>query len=51
MKEQERTNLVLGNSDGFRETEEGKSEVDESVLVLFDVGLTIDDLFAANFPH
>lgn len=36
--------LLLGGRDGLREAEEGEGEVDEAVLVLLNVVLTVDDL-------
>ena len=42
------TNLLLLSSDGIRETEEGKSEVDETVLVVLELVLSVDDLGFEN---
>jgi len=39
-----RSYLVLGNCDRFRESEEWQSEIDETVFVLLDIGLAVDDL-------
>ena len=46
-REERETNLLLLRSDGIRETEEGKSEVDETVLVVLEFVLPVDDL---RFP-
>lgn len=38
------TVLVLGSSNRLRETEEGQSKIDESVLVVVHLSLIVDDL-------
>lgn len=44
MSRQRKTNLLLGSLDRLRETEEGKSQVDEAVLVVLKFVLSVDDL-------
>jgi hypothetical protein len=36
--------LLLGRSNRLRETEEGQSQVDEAILVLFEFLFAVDDL-------
>lgn len=41
------SHLQLCSSDWLGESEEWQSEIDEAILVLFDVGLSVNDLFIA----